>query len=94
MADTVLKDDAAEKLAADLKAAAAKVADKPADKADAKPAHDAKTLELLDKLCAHFGVPQTGDVAQTTQALSELTGHAGLSPEALIHELADLTGHR
>lgn len=90
MADTVLKDDAAEKLAADLKAATSKVA----DKADAKPAHDAKTLELLDKLCAHFGVPQTGDVAQTTQALGELTGHAGLSPEALIHELADLTGHR
>lgn len=54
---------------------------------------DAKTLDLLKKLCEHYGVVHHGDVHATAKALGELTGHSQLGAAALIHELADKSGH-
>jgi hypothetical protein len=55
---------------------------------------DAKTLDLLHKLCEHFGVPHHGDVHATARALGEFTGHSLLDTKTLIHELAEKSGHR
>lgn len=55
---------------------------------------DATQTALLKKLCDHYGVAHHGDVAATTKALGELTGHSQLGATALIKELAEKSGHR